>query len=321
MEELIKLYFPDDINIGSDTIQNFALTIYKELQKKTKWTPRHNTSSPSSTQESAFLESPYSPSTTQVSQPSPSSSFKPKRVEQSQILINGKYEDVSITKLLLKRDGNNYIKKYLFFEDNYTYLSILREIVLHYYAIYLVENQKCETTIIIPKLIMIEEGKEEEYISLSITMDYLDLIDLTSDDETKLQILENWESYNIQIQSLLSCFETNFLYHNDTHRDNLTIVRVSGEPLPRLALFDFGKSTLKRGLQETSTGYLKGTEMNRKEFEKWLYRIKEPDSMMDTRQRYGGKSNKNKTRTKSKRSNKKLSRKRKTRLRKSWRTK
>jgi hypothetical protein len=197
-----------------------------------------------------------------------------KKVFASEIKIGDKFEKINILELTLKKNikENKFTKMYkIDNKDNFSYLSILREIVLHYYAIELKKNN-CNSEIIIPEIQYINKIDCGEFTTISITMDYMDIVDL-NDSDLKIIINneENWKPWYKNITNLLNCFEANGLFHNDTHVDNLTFIKDKEKNI-KLALFDFGKSTFREQLQPSRSGFTKG-EYNEQQFNRWLNHI------------------------------------------------
>ena len=203
---------------------------------------------------------------------------------------------------------------------NFTCLSIISEIVLHYYAIYL--NKKiCVNEIKIPEILEINKKsiteinkkttKQDEYDVISIKMEYLDIIDLKKEENNhiKNQIINKFASWNIPITKLFTCFEEHNLYHNDTHSDNLVFINTKEGT--KLALIDFGKATLNQAYSVTPTGYprflLYQPNDNQKQiFANWLDRNTNKEVVETINlTRYGGKTNKTKRKKTKKRKNKK----------------
>jgi hypothetical protein len=200
-----------------------------------------------------------------------------KPVKPYEIKINPEENAVERVKIeslmLITNNDNTFTKEYTILNDeDPAYLSILREIVLHYYAIDLMERVLgCPREIIVPKIIRITMRTDGENLVISITMDLLNgIINFTKpENETiKSQILENWEMWKGKIIALLSCFESNGLFHNDTHVDNLIFIK-TGEEV-KMALFDFGKSTLLTPFYPTTTGFPKAEDISKVDFERWI---------------------------------------------------
>jgi len=296
-EELIELYFPGfpgDIMIGEKSIKDFALEIHSDLESDSGiWLP-----------EAVALPLPPGEAGAGGAQALPppppkaaacgSKTFSCemnfgndgnfqcyKKVNPSEIVVGDYSEAVKIETLLLENKDGNFSKEYAFFDidNNYTYLSILNEIVTHCYALYLLREVCTDSlqNVTIPNIIRVSKtsnGRGDAKIK--IEMEYVpNLVNAPSllTDE-KNAILANWKNYVDQIKTLLDCFETNNLFHNDTHIDNLTFSK-NGDSF-KLVLIDFGKATFKEQINPSTTGFSKTDDKAEAEaeakanFESWL---------------------------------------------------
>lgn len=340
-EELIEIYFPVDIMIGEKSIKDFALEIHNALKDSGRWLPEAVAASeavalpPPPGQAGAGGEQALPPPPPKaaagggetISCKMNDGNFQCyKKVNPSEIVVGAYSEAVKIETLLLENKDGKFSKEYAFFDidgDNYTYLSILNEIVTHCYALYLLKT-KCNESlqnVTIPNIISVSKKtpKEKGDAKIKIEMEHVpNLINAPKLlPNEKAAILANWEIYVAQIKTLLDCFETNNLFHNDTHIDNLTFSK-NGDSF-KLVLMDFGKATFKEQMHPSTTGFSKndGGEEAKAKFERWL----NGDFGSEFEQEfYGGKKSKTKHR-KSKTKHSKTKRKSKKSKRKTKRTK
>jgi len=150
-----------------------------------------------------------------------------------------------------KKDGY-FLKTYRIMEkDTYTYLSILREIVLQVYAVEILRD-KCKTfEFVIPKIVDYYISSEKDgFIDITIKMEYLEIIPSSSyGDIVKGKEKELYK----KMAGFLKCLQDNGIFHNDTHNENLVFIKSDGET-PKLALIDFGKATIGSQRFSTSSG-------------------------------------------------------------------
>jgi hypothetical protein len=344
IDNLIKNYFPIDIKINNEeikqeqNIQDFALYIYKKLKLDNNKLELDNKNSTIPT-----IPTSTTPTTANLkSTDTTIFSFSPEKhndiitIEKKPGNNNIKIQSIGekhidIKRIELTTDKTTFFTKSIIIPlnsdfYNFTCLSIISEIVLHYYAIYL--NKKiCINEIKIPEILEINKKsiteinkkteKQDEYDVISIKMEYLDIIDFKKEENKhiKNQIINKFESWNIPITKLFTCFEEHKLYHNDTHSDNLVFINT--EEGTKLALIDFGKATLNNAYSVTSTGYPRllsnqsndNQEQKQKQkqiFANLLDRNTNKEVVETTNlTRYGGKTNKTKRKKTKKRKNKK----------------
>ena len=136
--------------------------------------------------------------------------------------------------------NNNIIEKtYTFYDknkDNYAYFSILNEIISHYYAYILYENYKkinqCHFKI--PRLYKIIKNEDNNHnIKITIQMEYILNIDILNYNEQQKQECEKL------ITHMLIFLENNYLYHNDTHSNNILFQKDD-----TISLIDFGQASI-----------------------------------------------------------------------------
>lgn len=157
-------------------------------------------------------------------------------------------------KVSIIKSGKYIIKKYKFINNynNYCIVSIIREIILQIYAFLLCKNLK---NIIIPKIYKIEY-KENKYSETEICL-IMKYINLENKITNSLKITKSIMIYKI-IKNILDYFENNKLYHNDTHNQNLIILK------NKIVLLDFGKSTLYDLFSPSINGFPKINCINNK---------------------------------------------------------
>lgn len=88
----------------------------------------------------------------------------------------------------------------------------------------------------------------------------------------KTEVLRSYDYLIKKIKDGLTCFQTNGLYHNDTHADNIGLYRDPDSRGIQIVLMDFGKATLTRENRYPSiSGFYQ--KLNTKEkFEQWISR-------------------------------------------------
>ena len=157
-------------------------------------------------------------------------------------------------KVSIIKSGKYIIKKYKFINNynNYCIVSIIREIILQIYSFLLCKNLK---NIIIPKIYQIKykENKNSE-TEICLIMEY---INLENKIENSFKIKKSIIMYQ-KIKKILDYLENNKLYHNDTHNENLIILK------NKIVLLDFGKSTLYDLFSPSINGFPKINYINNK---------------------------------------------------------
>ena len=222
-----------------------------------------------------------------------------------------------------------YKKIYFFQEDTNLFFKEVLEICLQKYAL----SIKCDAKIprIIDYTLLLQKSASTPFLVLLIKMEKLPIISL-NDEETKSiedkenivnniptdtriskfdTILENYKYWIKQIKATFDCYETNNLYHNDTHSQNICFINENGKI--KIAMIDFGKATLINNDQryQTTTGFYKEIK-TKNQFRKWLIGTQAEMSFEETTY-YGGKkkSYKNKKIRKTRKSKKTITRKNK----------
>ena len=145
-------------------------------------------------------------------------------------------------KVYIIKNGKYLIKKYIFY-NNYCIVSIIREIILQIYAFILLK--KFKKYIIIPKIYEVKLIKHNNLTYIFLIMKY---INIENKIERSLKIKKSLELY-FKIKYFLDYLEKNKLYHNDTHNQNLIILK------KKIILLDFGKSTLYYKLSPSLNGF------------------------------------------------------------------
>jgi tRNA A-37 threonylcarbamoyl transferase component Bud32 len=157
-------------------------------------------------------------------------------------------------KVSIIKNGNYIIKKYKFINNynNYCIVSIIREIILQIYAFVLCQKLK---NIVIPKLYQITYKKHKNSeTEISLIMEYINLENkITNPLKMKKSII-----IYIKIKKILDYLENNKLFHNDTHNENLIILK------NKIILLDFGKSTLYDLFSPSINGFPKINSIDKK---------------------------------------------------------
>lgn len=158
----------------------------------------------------------------------------------SKKLYNNIKDEVHIIK-----NGKYLIKKYVFFNNynNYCIVSIIREIILQIYAFIL--SKRIKKYVIVPKIYKVKLIKHNNLTNIFLVMKYINIEDKI---ERSLKIKRSVKLY-IKIKYFLDYLEKNKLFHNDTHNQNLIILK------KKIVLLDFGKSTLYYKLSPSLNGF------------------------------------------------------------------
>ena len=339
MITIIRSYFDyKNIFIEEVNIQTYALQIYKTLKNQDSEIFGINSSIPTSVLEpsdsqdsSTTTESMYNNNNDNLKIIGP----KDNRIQEIYTDIGMQHKQkyhINQNYFIADKSNKFFYKKFIFKNDPYAIygiLSILREIVLHKYALYL-QNELCKSEIYIPsihdfssnlsKFTNKNPNSNPKNIEIIIQYEFIDIIfpftisnDTVYDKEIqtafyntyKTVAIDNFTEYNRQIHHLFECFENHHLFHNDSHIDNLCLIR-NQEGGIQLALFDFGKATLNHPVVPSHLGYPKKIENNpAKELElynKWLNKTAVDPNYVQTYggKTYGGKLEDKKTRQKNK---------------------
>lgn len=188
-----------------------------------------------------------------------------KVLEKLKINKNYSLRPVTFNKIKIKKISNHcLVKSYSFFndnKDNYAYFVILNEIILHYYGYLLTFIYQSNNVyqFKIPKLYQITKKTiKNGNTKISIFMEYIEYIDKKN--------IVNIYDYQEHIQNILLFLEKNYLYHNDTHKENILLQKDG------IVLIDFGQASLfeESGLSDYSFKY----ESNKNIFDNWLKKRK-----------------------------------------------
>lgn len=182
--------------------------------------------------------------------------------------LNNNYnlKPVSINKVKIKKINKNCVtKNYTFYhdnKDNYAYFMILNEIIIHYYAYLLMQDYKSidKFRFKVPKLYKIEKKRTKSgNIKISLYMEYMYHLDKTK--------INNIFGYQEKIHNILNYLERNFLFHNDTHNDNILFQKNN------IVIIDFGQASMfeKNNLSDYSFKY---ETKNKCVFDNWLNKKK-----------------------------------------------
>lgn len=331
IEELIEDFFPEKIGRYNYDIRNKAIRCYHnmilEKDSPTSFSTVRSTVRSSSKPETMSIENlmvyakdnhlKWSERETPITE------------KTQEMIISGRAYRYTIKNTYYLFDAPNkcFYKMYKFNSRNIvSILSIIREIVLHNYAIFL--NSKCTqpqskkkslrtnsrrmsisltrrkvkqfqkipfvNKIKIPKLQNYFYNNAEENTEIILKYEMLHIVFPTSNVtiDLKAAIISDWEFFHTKIVELLTCFGSNGLYHNDSHIDNLCFVRISNQTYG-LAIIDFGKATLSEPVHSSLMGYIKpqkdSTKRDKKQhFLNWMNRVATSDTKWDDNTRYGG---------------------------------
>jgi hypothetical protein len=362
MITIIKSYFNyEKIFIENENIQiniqTYALQIYEILKKQDSEIFDINSSIRTSVPEPSDSQDSYT--TTESIYDNNNDNDNLKIIGPKDNQIQEIYTDIGMLHKQKYQINQNYFiadkskkffyKKFIFKNDTYAMygiLSILREIVLHKYALYLQnelsKSELCKSEIYIPSIHNFSSNLSKftnekpnlnpKNIEIIIQYEFIDIIfPFTINNDTVYDktiqtafyntyrkiAIKNFTEYNTQIHNLFKCFEENHLFHNDSHIDNLCLIRNKKGGI-QLALFDFGKATLNHPVVPSSLGYPKNIENNSAEelklYEKWLNKNPVDQNYVQTYggKTYGGKNRRQKNKTKThKKSKRKQNKKRK----------
>ena len=284
IEKFIGILFPDTLEIGEKPLLQFALEMHETLfnplkdKKKTRTIMTFEiTDPPSAGSDTSGITDPSSAGsdtsgttdTSSVGSDTPKSADEKLLKKVNQGINIGKDNYPLVADLNFKTDEKFFFKTYTFHLNarfTYsTYVAILVEIIAQLYAIELLETKCSESaSVIIPKIFSIEMKLLDDgnamsingnMISIEICMEKLEnIVKFWDKDETVSKIESEFDSWNEKIKKLFKCFESNGLYHNDTHRENLIFI-LKGETM-ELGLIDFGKATFgKPSAIPTGTGF------------------------------------------------------------------
>jgi len=96
------------------------------------------------------------------------------------------------------------------------------------------------------------------------------MLENTQDNQS--EILKSHSYLIDKIKNGLKCFETNGLYHNDTHADNIGFYRDKETRGIQVAVMDFGKATLTNENRYPSTSGFYEELHNKTELKQWFSR-------------------------------------------------
>jgi hypothetical protein len=222
-----------------------------------------------------------------------------------------------------------YKKIYFMQEDTNLFFKLVLEICLQKYALTIKCNAKIPT--IIDYTLLLQKSVSSPFLVLLIKMEKLPIISFNGEETKSIEdkenidnnistntkiskfdtIMSNHKDLIKQIKETLDCYETNNLYHNDTHSQNICFINENGKI--KIAMIDFGKATLINNDQryQTTTGFYKEI-VSKEQFRKWLMGTLD-DYSFEKRNYYGGKkrSYKNKKMRKTRKSKKTITRKNK----------
>ena len=154
--------------------------------------------------------------------------------------------------------------------DNYSLLYILREIVLQKLA------AVCNTDDVhIPTIYSVSKQVVNDDINMKISIKMENLVIVPKNE--LLQIIpdeDTWKTWYTKMETALQCLESNKLFHNDTHSENIVFYRDETNQI-KLAIIDFGKASLNEPISKTSTtALIRDYEQNHNElnwdYKKWL---------------------------------------------------
>jgi len=362
IEELIQDFFPEKIGKYNYDIRNKAIICYEDMITRSN---RYETSPQEESQNS--MKSFFTTTTAESSNSSQSKKMSienlivyaednnlkwlerdtPVTERTQEIIIAGRAHRYTINNTYYLFDSPNkcFYKMYKFDSNIVSILSIVREIVLHNYAVFL--NSKCINSskknthritsrittvssfhnkvgthktmtktlkikrfhlkkpytylnkIKIPKLENYFFNYAEDNTEIILKYELLNIVFPKSGMflsrrtiDLKAAITSEWEYFFTKIVDLLTCFESNGLFHNDSHRDNLCFVRISNQTYS-LAIIDFGKATLSVPVHSSLMGFIKpkidSSKNDRKQnFLNWIDRVATSDTRWDDNIRYGG---------------------------------
>lgn len=301
VDELIGKYFPRKIGTFNYDIRNKAIACYNNMMDREE---ESEGDSPTTTLESYDDTADKRMSIKKMKTYARDHNLKcierktPLKEQTQEILVSGRANKFTITKTYYLSDTPNdcFYKMYKFNSKNiYSILSIIREIVLHNYAIFL--NSKCRrntpsrtvssspgrnttrrrkrnrkysaltptshTKIQIPKLEDYFFNYAEDNTEIILRYELLHIVypktsrtSVSPRQSLKTAFTKDWITYYSKIVQLFTCFEANGLYHNDSHIENMCFVRLPNQKYS-LALIDFGKATLNGPLHSSSMGFIK----------------------------------------------------------------
>lgn len=338
IEELIAAYFPETIGTKNYNIQNDALSCYNKLignsldNSPQSQISISTSSTGKTTVESLLDELEYETSIQELTKYARQNNLRfikrktPAKEKKQQIYVNEDPINYTIldTYYLFDTNTNCFYKMYkINKDDNYSLLSIIREITLHNYALFL-KNKVCNNTdIYIPKIYdyFLKNTKinNNEYAEIIIKYELLKIVfpisfienknapnpestifgfvdknalDRDQHNTFKKTILIEWEKHYNTIAKLFDCFEQNKLFHNDSHIENVCFIERNGKY--SFALIDFGKATLNAPLFSSVKGFAKhdaalSIESKQDRFETWINKTGE---VWDKISKYGGKTRK-----------------------------
>jgi len=131
--------------------------------------------------------------------------------------------------------------------DNYSLLYILREIVLQKLA------AVCNTDDVhIPTIYSVSKQMTGDDVNMEISIKMENLVIVPKNE--LLQIIpdeDTWKIWYTKIETALQCLESNNIFHNDTHSENIVFYRDETNQI-KLAIIDFGKASLNKPISKTS---------------------------------------------------------------------
>ena len=154
--------------------------------------------------------------------------------------------------------------------DNYSLLYILREIVLQKLA------AVCNTDDVhIPTIYSVSKQVVNDDVNVEISIKMENLVIVPKNE--LLQIIpdeDTWKTWYTKMETALQCLESNNIFHNDTHSENIVFYRDETNQI-KLAIIDFGKASLNESISKTSiTALIRDYERNHNplnwDYKKWL---------------------------------------------------
>lgn len=311
--ELIVAYFPETIGTKNYNIQNDALSCYNKLiENSLDNSPQSqisiSTPRTGKTTAESLDDLEYGNSIQKLTKYARQNNL---RLVKRKTLAKEKTQQIYVTEIpnnytildtyyLFDTNTNCFYKMYkVNKDDNYAFLSIIREITLYNYALFLKNNVCNCNDIYIPQLYdyFLKNTKisNHEYAEIVIKYELLKIVfPITFTEETndsnpeliifdrvqhntfKKAILTEWEKHYNSIAKIFDCFELNKLFHNDSHIENVCFIERDGKY--KFALIDFGKATLNTPLFSSVKGFAKNDETlsiesKQERFETWINKI------------------------------------------------
>jgi hypothetical protein len=221
-------------------------------------------------------------------------------VVNNNFFIGDRHKLAKITSVYVYACGDYVYKRSSFLKnDANCYFKLILEICLQNYALSLDCGLK------IPAIIDCALLQNENYLSLEIKMERIDIINVYDEPDS---ITQHHTHLMQIIKSGLDCFEQNGLYHNDTHSDNIGFYKDADGNL-QVVLMDFGKATLTdKNRYPSTTGFYKQLDSEDK-FKEWLLRTIPVNDRRRTL--YGGRKKRTRRNKKQRRQQKRKTQRRK----------